>query len=405
MGNAPDHDPAGAVGGHFRRLLAGTGKSGGALESVSGADSTGDDLPARASRILEGWYPIIRKYLDDDPQLYAVVDRMAKEGTGSLQALADGDDARIAGDPAAQASLEVIVRLDGSRPSFMVQNGKVNLETSPAGSWAGRVNGSAGLLEHALQCVGRIDHDSLPQGFAGTGFLIQENLILTNRHVLEEIGTINPDGTWTLKPGAAIDFGHEYEARETSGRRLLRKVVFAGPDAIDHSVDHAHLDLALIETEAPDPKDKLDYYLSLDLSPGWGTQNREIYCVGYPGAPRFGDESLTLLEKLFKATYGCKRCAPGIVMRDRNQLPSNPRKWSVAHDATTLGGNSGSVILQLTREDVSAGIHYGGVRAAPRENWCHVLGLTLGAKDGFSPRTLRQHLDERGVEFSGSSAE
>jgi hypothetical protein len=67
--------------------------------------------------------------------------------------------------------------------------------------------------------------------------------------------------------------------------------------------------------------------------------------------------------------------------------------WTTAHDATTLGGNSGSIVLVIGRENAAAGLHYGGRRSTPRENWGHILGLTLD-KTGQSGKTLRECLNE-----------
>ncbi len=78
-------------------------------------------------------------------------------------------------------------------------------------------------------------------------------------------------------------------------------------------------------------------------------------------------------------------------------MGASPRKWTLGHDATTLGGNSGSAIVVIGREKITVGLHYGGRRADPRENWCHVLGLTLDETDGRSSKTLREHFHERGV--------
>ncbi|HEY2186035.1 MAG TPA: hypothetical protein VGH39_13660 [Xanthobacteraceae bacterium] len=79
------------------------------------------------------------------------------------------------------------------------------------------------------------------------------------------------------------------------------------------------------------------------------------------------------------------------------RLAASPRKWSLGHDATTLGGNSGSAVLVIGRERISAGLHYGGRHSDPRENWCHVLGSTLEETDGRSDKTLREHFGEWGV--------
>lgn len=124
-----------------------------------------------------------------------------------------------------------------------------------------------------------------------------------------------------------------------------------------------------------------------------------MFIIGYPGNPGPFLKSPTLLEKLFKSTFGCKRLTPGLVTKATDRLAQSPRKWTLGHDATTLGGNSGFAVVVIGREKVTAGLHYGGRRADPRENWCHVIGLTLDETDGRSDKTLRQHLEERGVEL------
>jgi V8-like Glu-specific endopeptidase len=76
---------------------------------------------------------------------------------------------------------------------------------------------------------------------------------------------------------------------------------------------------------------------------------------------------------------------------------ANVAQWTLAHDATTIGGNSGSVVLVAGRERVAAGLHYGGRRGEPRENWGHVIGRVLDEKDHRSGATLRQLFIEYGV--------
>src|SRR5205085_12612298 len=115
----------------------------------------------------------------------------------------------------------------------------------------------------------------------------------------------------------------------------------------------------------------------------------------YPANPRVGTYTPTLLEQLFQTTFGYKRLAPGRIMRSQASVQG----WTLAHDATTLGGNSGSVILVVGREHAAAGLHYGGRRTEPRENWGFVFGRVLEETDGRSESTLRQRLKEYGVQF------
>src|SRR5207302_1410866 len=110
----------------------------------------------------------------------------------------------------------------------------------------------------------------------------------------------------------------------------------------------------------------------------------ELYTIGYPFRPPLGTFTPTLLEKLFQQTFGYKRLAPGVSARSQRSTQA----WTVAHDATTLGGNSGSVVVVAGRAVIAAALHYGGSRVEPAENWAHVLGLVLDTKDDKG-RTLR----------------
>ena len=107
-----------------------------------------------------------------------------------------------------------------------------------------------------------------------------------------------------------------------------------------------------------------------------------------------------MLEQLFQSTFGCKRLAPGEIQLARSAVHT----WTLAHDASTLGGNSGSAVLVAGREGLAAGLHYGGTRADPRENWGHVVGLAMNEADKVTGRTLRECLNEFGVELIDRSS-
>ena len=340
-------------------------------------------------------YRIIKDYLGDQPALYQTADQLLETGGEALRILRSSSDEDLADRGDVMDGLEAIVRTDGSRPSFMIREGNVDLTTSPASTWENSVNESNDLLRDAFNCVGRIDVPGSPQGFQGTGFLIHENLIITNRHVLQVTANSQQDGSWRIKPGATIDFGHEFRARQSLNPRPLRRVVFAGAKPIVGLIDHTKLDLALIELEPADAAARPSFVLSVDSAPDWSQPQLPIYIVGYPGSPGPGVAPPTLLEQLFKSTFGHKRLAPGLLMTAQQ----NVHTWTVAHDATTLGGNSGSVIFVIGREHVAAGLHYGGRWADPRENWGHVLGLVLDQSGGGSDKTLRDHFEEFGVEL------
>ena len=380
---------------HYRGILA-DGEEGGGLEtteSTRGSDLSAPALRERVRRARAELRRIVKRHLGDDPALLRLADKIARDGELALQAVANDDDARLLAQPELLASLEVIVRTDGSRPSFLVRNGEVDRTTSPVGSWGSTLDVSDERLSDAAEGVGRIDDPNAEQGFDGTGFLVGDDVILTNRHVLQEIAS-RENGSWKIRRGMAIDFGHEFRARKSVNRRKLKRVLFAGSKPIlTNTIHHDRLDLALIELEPAPRGTPPRRLLSLDAAPDWASLQQTVFIIGYPGSPQPGSEAFSLLEQLFQATFGYKRLAPGRVIKGLARLPD----WGLAHDATTLGGNSGSVLLVVGREFAAAGLHYGGTRAQPRENWGHVLGAVLSEKDPDTSQSLADCLTQHGV--------
>ena len=120
---------------HYKRVLKRRESLGAGLEGLEGAGDGEPDLSEaairdRAERTTAELHRIVKDLLGDKPDLHEVVELIAKEGRDSLQILANEDRAT--------PGLEVIVRTDGSRPSFMVRNGEV--DKSPARWERGRTN-------------------------------------------------------------------------------------------------------------------------------------------------------------------------------------------------------------------------------------------------------------------------
>ncbi len=387
---------------YYNRLLK---SRGGNLEAAGEGPPDLSD-PAIQERLVETGatlHRIVTDELGDRPELHGIVDRIVASGDTALRVLRDGDEERLRENPSLVRDLEVIVKTDGSRPSFMIRNGAVDSTTSPVGSWQATLDDQRDRLQRAIACVGRIDDPGSVQGFQGTGFLVGDNLIVTNRHVLQAVATRRPDGAWEVRPGVTINFGREHRGRESVNPRALKRVVFAGSQEIDpYSIDHRKLDLALIEIE-PVSGDAAPEPLAVELAEDWSSPGVQTFIVGYPGEPLPGAYQPTLLEELFRSTFGFKRLAPGAVLEANGGL----EPWTVRHDCTTLGGNSGSVVLVTTRSTVAAGLHYGGGRGVDdehSENWGHILGRTLDVPGDGSDKTLRERFTERGVTLIDSLA-
>ncbi len=209
----------------------------------------------------------------------------------------------------------------------------------------------------------------------GNGFLVDQDLVITNRHVLQAIAKWSA-GNWLLAPNVAIDFGHEWKGNNSINRRLIKEVVFAGSREINpSSLDHTKLDLAILRLEAASKAVKT---LEIDLSDDWNSSGSTICTIGYPGPPPSISFLLTCLTSYSPRYTDNKRLAPGYLVAP---VPDSPPDWLAAHDATTLGGNSGSLIIAIGKGGKAAALHYGGKWSEPRQNWSHILADTLYEPD------------------------
>ena len=375
------------------------------VESMSPLESLAESVPEfseseiaeRLGYSKETMYKFIEKYLGNDPKMKEVADKIIKDAPDHMRAVANDDEGHMERFPESTSVLEVIVETDGSRPSFMIRNGEVDLDSSPLGEWKDAIESGGTNLKRAIACTGRINTGDK---HIGTGFLVHRNLIVTNRHVLQSIGRQKNDGSWELKSDANIDFGHEFKGVASRNRRKLTSLIYTSPKVIDRfSLDHSKLDLALIQlVDVPDenvPQHLLDW----NKGTAWTWPGTDVFIIGYPGDPRalnVPDYTATLLDQLFQTTFGCKRLAPGKIMdRDNDDL-----EWTLKHDATTLGGNSGSVIVPLASELKASALHYGGDLSQPRENWGHILGLVMEVKDAKN-KTLLEFLEKNQVVIDG----
>jgi hypothetical protein len=82
------------------------------------------------------------------------------------------------------------------------------------------------------------------------------------------------------------------------------------------------------------------------------TEGRKVYAVGYPAQDPFNPDPLSEY-KLFQGIFNVKRLQPGQVLQVLTD------KDTVLHDCSTLGGNSGSCLVDLATNQV-VGLHYAG---------------------------------------------
>jgi len=88
----------------------------------------------------------------------------------------------------------------------------------------------------------------------------------------------------------------------------------------------------------------------IDVARGDAGADVPVFVVGYPArAPKSVIPDQQLMTGLYRGRYDVKRAAPGFTMA--------PLEGATRHDCTTLGGNSGSVVLDL-KTGAAVGLHF-----------------------------------------------
>jgi hypothetical protein len=252
-------------------------------------------------------------------------------------------------------ALETIVLRVG-RPVLEVRNDDYVVEGPEVSTWQERLANTTvrTVLRNVIPSVGRIEVDHHPDlTWVGTGWLIAEDIVVTNRHVASEFATLS-----ITDAGRAFVFKRGWPDRETrmaSRVDFRRELTNSNPRAFQvrdvlHIEDDDGLDFAFLKVEKSGTAgSSLSPYLHTSDGPAQASQY--IATVGFPAADSRIPEQ-DLMSRLFGDKYNVKRLAPGQVMRLADEL--------VMHDCSTLGGNSGSPIVDLASGEV-LGLHFSGV--------------------------------------------
>lgn len=301
----------------------------------------------------------------------------------AINAIARGEDKLTR---AAHIGLEALIRMTG-RPVIRVRNNTVDLSDPRVGDWYDRlfllIQQQPDFITRT-QSAGRIDLDGV---HVGSGSVVGPGLVLTNRHVLQALAAPvprrnNPDRWVFSGDQATIDFAEEPSSATARSRFRVTGVVGAGPSHIDlEGLDFTNLDAALLEVETVNEAGNvLPESIGLVRTATRLDRRQELFVVGYPARPgvlpRQNDsidiEVVQRLNELFGLDYGTKYIAPGEVNLSTGGPPGDLTKWVFSHDATTLGGNSGSCIFGLGAPFGVVGLHFGG--SWRRANYAHALG-------------------------------
>jgi hypothetical protein len=229
--------------------------------------------------------------------------------------------------------LECVLLLYG-RPALLVSDG--NLASVPP-LW-NLLEDQREDIEMAQRGVGRIELLGHPEyDWAGTGFLVNDNILMTTRRIAE-IFIENRNGGWQFRPGITtwMDYRSSYQSVSSAGYRV-RNVVGV----------HDRYDLALLEVERPQINGTAPTPLALAAAPPPQIEGRQVYLIGYPvrDARRNEPESIS---RIFRDVYNVKRVQPGIL---RGGLTFHEVQL-LRHDCAPLGQTAGSPLLDLETHQV-----------------------------------------------------
>lgn len=214
------------------------------------------------------------------------------------------------------------------------------------------LNARKSRLQPVLPLIGRIDVTHMGgYPYVGTGWLVAPDIVVTNRHVASLVARwdgrqyVFTRGVGDTTVGVTLDTLHEYDdvARDQARRFTVTEVLYIEPDGNNR-------DIAFLRIKRQTNGSALDF---IRIAPSDPAPDTAVVAVGYPArASRDVIPDQTLMGQLYRDRYDVKRAAPGLTM----SLDGDTAR----HDCTTLGGNSGSVVLDMI-SGKAVGLHFAGL--------------------------------------------
>ncbi len=272
------------------------------------------------------------------------------------------------------------------RPPLLVRDGSFVMPDDPMPEVAAQLallEGSAATMvgiRAAIGLAGRIAFVNVPgRGHHGTGWVIRREaddsaIVVTNRHVAEAFAYADGRGAYAFRTlpnyaDMALEFDliqeHDNPARQDSP---VVDVLYIAPSR--------GADIGLLRVRG-DGLRGLTQALGAMLATQPPRDGMNIGVVGYPGFSPDADPADQY--NYFKGIFDVKRIGFGLV---RSTLTDAPE---FTHDATTLGGNSGSVVFDTDTGGL-VGLHYGGITGTA--NYAVRIDEVVAALNGLEPRSV-----------------
>ncbi|MFE9841736.1 trypsin-like serine peptidase [Streptomyces goshikiensis] len=324
---------------------------------ATGAAQVFGDLREVADRVRRGLDAEIPESGEDLPPDLAAAGQIGRfaererarvlgAGVSGLEKMAAGREDEI--DEEEYFGVEAIVLLEG-RPAILVQGQDF---PSQAGDWA-VLDGQREGIRTSIARVGRVEVEGHPGlDWLGTAFLVGPDVVMTNRHVAAEFSRGDGEG-WSFRQGmsARLDLAEELGAGSGAGPGGD-----TGAEAFTYGITevvgiHPRVDMALLRIGA-NGNGPPATPLAVAAEPPADVSGRPVYVIGYPAADGRRNEP-EAMRRIFMDVYNVKRLQPGMT------TGLVPGEFTVKHDCSTLGGNSGSPVFDLADHRV-LGLHYGG---------------------------------------------
>ncbi len=245
-------------------------------------------------------------------------------------------------DDAELDALEAII-LPAERPVVDITEGTFGDIPAPFAHF-GTDEAIRGRIENVVPAVGRIglpDRPDIP--FAGTGFVVGEGVMMTNRHVAQLFaqGLGRERLQFINGQSADVNFTHEL-GQEVGQDFTIEKILMVHPYWDMALIQAGGLSVDALKILAEDPND---------------LNGNDIVVMGYPAFDSRNDAELQF--RIFRGSFNVKRLQPGR-LKPRAKIRSfGNRVDAAAHDCSTLGGNSGSCVVDVNTGKVIA-LHFAG---------------------------------------------
>ncbi|GLS17134.1 serine protease [Labrys miyagiensis] len=237
---------------------------------------------------------------------------------------------------------------DGAPMSFDIDDAAI------LGPEAGKLRDDLGVcrsrIEPLLTRIGRIDIEgfaSMP--FVGTGWIVDDGIVATNRHVAELFARQGGEG-FAFRIGSdgeplsvSLNTGHFRNGADGGVNLPIASVLYIEPEA-------SAVDIAFLKLSAKAPIGALS---PLPVAEEAADPMRPLCAIGYPArAPASVIPDQALMQQLYRGSYDVKRLAPGYLIAESDER--------LSHDCTTLGGSSGSCVVAMATGEV-VGLHFAGI--------------------------------------------